>query len=268
LPELPDIKLNEHQFAVVEQMVKERRDFWLEFDIRNHFRLGPIKYHSVVGMIKGTEFPDEYVIISGHLDAFDVATGGIDCGTGSGPMMEAARMIALSGAKPKRSILFIAFAAEEFGLLGAKAWVKGNPSKLPNIINLFNRDGGPLPPVSITVPQSWYDDMVKICAPIKQIREDYPFEVILQKEPRNRPRVPASHDGTVFAVEGVPTIGFDLVDFKGYDFNYNEIWHTERDLYTKNIPEYQEHTATATAIIALGIANLDKPLSREGVYKD
>lgn len=268
LPELPDIKLNEHQFAVVEQMVKERREFWLEFDIRNHFRLGPIKYHSVVGMIKGTEFPDEYVIISGHLDAFDVATGGIDCGTGIGPMMETARMIALSGAKPKRTILFIAFAAEEFGLLGAKAWVKGNPSKLPKIINLFNRDGGPLPPVSITVPQSWYDDMVKICAPIKQIREDYPFEVILQKEPRNRPRVPASHDGTVFAVEGVPTIGFDLVDFKGYDFNYGEIWHTERDLYTKNIPEYQEHTATATAIIALGIANLDKPLSREGVYKD
>ena len=73
----------------------------MEFDIRNHFKLGPVKYHNVVASIKGTKYPDEYVIISGHLDAFDVATGGIDCGTGIGPMMEAARLIALSGAKPK-----------------------------------------------------------------------------------------------------------------------------------------------------------------------
>ena len=67
-----------------------------------------------------------------------------------------------------------------------------------------------------------------------------------------------------FAIEGVPTLGFTTEDFKGYDFDYGEIWHTERDLYTKNIPEYQEHTATVTAIIALGVANLDKQLSREG----
>ena len=61
-------------------------------------------------------------------------------------------------------------------------------------------------------------------------------------------------DASVFAIEGVPTLGFTTEDFKGYDFDYGEIWHTERDLYTKNIPEYQEHTATVTAIIALGVA--------------
>ena len=68
-------------------------------------------------------------------------------------------------------------------------------------------------------------------------------------------------------MEGVPTIGFTTEDFKGYNFEYQEIWHTERDLYTKNVPEYQEQTATATAIIALGVANLEKQLSREGLYK-
>ena len=47
-----------------------------------------MKYHNVVASIKGTKYPDEYVIISGHLDSYDVATGGIDCGTGIGPMME------------------------------------------------------------------------------------------------------------------------------------------------------------------------------------
>ena len=266
LPEVPDIKLDEHQFDIIKQMVAERRTFELEFDIRNHFKLGPIKYHNVVATIKGSKYPDECVIVSGHLDAYDVATGGIDCGTGIGPMMEAARMIAMSGAKPKRSIIFIGFAGEEFGLLGAQAWVKAHKDKLPKIANMFNRDSGPEPPVGISVPQAMYDDFVKITAPIKLIRPDYPFEVKVA-EPRQKPTKMGGTDASVFAMEGVPTIGFTTEDFKGYNFDYQEIWHTERDLYTKNVPEYQEHTATATAIIALGVANLEKQLSREGLYK-
>ena len=247
-------------------MVKERRNFWLEFDIRNHFKLGPVKYHNVVASIKGTKYPDEYVIISGHLDSYDVATGGIDCGTGIGPMMEAARMIALSGAKPKRTILFVAFAGEEFGLLGAKAYVKTHAKELGKIANLFNRDGGPTPPVGISVAQAMYDDFVEVCKPVKEIRADYPFEVKVAK-PFKRPTQSGGTDASVFAVEGVPTFGFNTQDIKGYNFSYGEIWHTERDLYTKNIPEYQEHAATVTAVVALGIANLSKQLSREGMHK-
>lgn len=266
-PELPDIKLDEHQFKVIEQMVKERReDFLLEFDIRNHFKLGPVKYHNVVATIKGSKYPDECVMVSGHLDAFDVGTGGIDCGTGIAPMMEAARMIALSGAKPKRTIVFVAFAGEEFGLLGAKAYCKTHAKELPKIANLFNRDGGPEPPVGIAVSQAMYDDFVKITEPVKRIREDYPFEVTV-RPPRKRPTIPGGVDSEVFAVEGVPTYTFTTKDIKGYNFSYGEIWHTERDLYTKNIPEYLEHTATVTAIVVLGVANLDKQLSREGVFE-
>ena len=115
-----------------------------------------------------------------------MATGGIDCGTGIGPMMEAARMIALSGAKPKRTILFVAFAGEEFGLLGAKAYVKTHAKELGKIANLFNRDGGPTPPVGISVPQAMYDDFVEVCKPVKEIRADYPFEVKVAK-PFKRP---------------------------------------------------------------------------------
>ncbi|MFW5706044.1 MAG: peptidase M28, partial [Bacteroidota bacterium] len=69
LPTIPDIKLDQHQYAIIKQMAEERRYFQLEFDIRNHFKLGPVKYHNVIGVIPGTKYPDEYVIISGHLDA-------------------------------------------------------------------------------------------------------------------------------------------------------------------------------------------------------
>lgn len=266
LPTVPDIKLDEHQFRIIEQMAKERREFWLEFDIRNYFKLGPVKYHNVVATIPGTKYPDEYVIVSGHLDAYDVASGAIDCGTGIGPMMEVARLIALSGAKPKRTILFIAFAGEEFGLLGAQAWAKQHASALGKISNMFNRDGGPTPPVGIAVPQAMYDDFVKICEPVKDINKDFPFEVTVAK-PRKRPVRMGGTDASVFAMQGVPTIGFREEDVKGYNFNYGEIWHTERDRFDHEIPEYQEHTAVVTAVVALGVANLDKQLSREGLYE-
>jgi len=64
----------------------------------------------------------------------------------------------------------------------------------------------------------------------------------------------------------VPTIGFRNEDPKGYDFNYHEIWHTERDLYNKSIPEYQNHASVATALLVFGIANLDHLLPRQGYY--
>ena len=265
-PELPDIKLDEHQYEIIAEMVKERReDFMLEFEIRNHFKLGPIKYNNVIASIKGSKYPNEYVIISGHLDAYDVGTGGVDCGTGIAPMMEAARLLALSGAKPKRTILFVAFAGEEFGLLGSKAYCERHKNELGKIANLFNRDGGPEPPVGIGVSQAMYDDFVEIAKPISKIREDIPFEVTV-RQPRKRPTKAGGTDAEVFAMNGVPTYGFTTKDIIGYNFYYPEIWHTERDLYNKNIPEYLEHTATVTAIIALGVANLDKQLPRDGVF--
>ncbi len=71
-----------------------------------------------------------------------------------------------------------------------------------------------------------------------------------------------------FALKGVPTLAFDAPDAKGYDFSYQEIWHTENDLYTKSIPEYQEHTSIVTAVVVYGLANLDHLLSRKGLYLD
>lgn len=267
LPKVPDIKLNEHQYAVIEQMAKERQRFFLEFNIRNHFRMGPIPYHNVIGVIPGTEYPDEYVIVGGHLDAFDVATGGVDNGSGATPAMEAARLIMKAGGKPKRTILVFLFAGEEFGLLGSKSWVERNADKLDKISNMFNRDGGPTVTSGISVPPAMMDDFTKICEPLNEINPDFPF-TITERKPTERPKFAGSTDSSPFAMAGVPTLSFSTSDPKGYDFNYGEIWHTERDLYNMSIPEYQDHTSIVTAIVVYGVANLDHLLSREGYWKE
>ncbi|GAP43484.1 peptidase family M28 [Lentimicrobium saccharophilum] len=267
LPTVPDIKLDEHQFAVIEQMVKERRTVLLEFDIRNHFKPGPVKYHNVIGIIPGTQYPEEYVIMGGHLDAYDVATGGVDDGSGVSPTMEAARLIMKAGGKPKRTILVCLWAAEEFGLLGSQSWVDRNREKLPYISNMFNRDSGPLAPVSISVSEAMWSEMEKVCAPVTDINPDFPFEM-KKRDPSARPLKPWGTDSGPFAVEGVPVMSFGLEDVKGYNFNYREIWHTERDTYNKSIPEYQEHAAVVTAVVVYGIADLKRLLPREGYFTE
>ncbi|MEA3461576.1 MAG: M28 family peptidase [Bacteroidota bacterium] len=265
LPTVPDIKLDEHQYDLIYRMAEERRYFQLEFDIRNHFRLGPIKYHSVIGIIPGTEFPDEYVLMSGHLDAYDVATGGVDDGSGVSPTMEAARLIMEAGGKPKRTILVVLWAGEEFGLLGSSSWVVRNADKLENISNMVNKDGGPEVPVALSVSAAMMEDFEPIVEVINTINPDFPVE-LKERAPRPRPAMAWGTDSGPFAVKGVPTISFEEGDPKGYDFSYFEIWHTERDTYNKAIPEYNEQSATATAVLVYGLANLDHKLSREGYY--
>jgi len=265
LPGVPDIKLDEHQYAIIEQMAKERQRFELEFNIRNHFRLGPIPYHNVIGVIPGTEFPDEYVIVSAHLDSYDVATGTVDNGSGAAPTIEVARLLMEADAKPKRSIMVILWTGEEFGLLGSQSWVDRNTDKHDKIANMFNRDGGPTVANSISVPVAMMEDFEKICEPLNSINPEFPF-TLKESTPMKRPTKPWSTDSGPFAVAGIPTLTFGTADTKGYDFNYGEIWHTERDLYNMAIPEYLEHTPIVTAIVVYGIANLDHLLSRAGYW--
>ncbi len=267
LPTIPDIKLEDKQYKIIEQMAKERRYFQLEFDIRNYFKMGPVKYYNVVGKIKGTKYPDEYVIMGGHLDCFDVASGGVDDGSGVSPAMEAARLIMAAGGKPQRTILVCLWAGEEFGLLGSKSWVERNVKSWDKISNYFNRDGGPLVANSLTVPADLYDDFAKICEPLNSINPDFPFTLNKSTgEPGPRPTSAGGSDHAYFAMNGIPTLSFGQADPKGYNFDYMEIWHTERDMYNKSIAEYQNQTSVVTAVVAYGVANLDKVLSRNGLY--
>lgn len=269
LPTIPDIKLDKQQYDVIKAMVDRREYFQLEFDIRNHFKMGPVKYHNVIGVMKGSKYPDEYVLTGGHLDAYDVATGGVDCGNGATAVLEAARLIAEAGGKPKRTILFCLWAAEEFGLWGSKYFVESKTVPLEKISNYFNRDGGPLVPTSITVSEAMYEDFVKVCKPLENANPEFPFKVNMrQGEPGPIPTNAGGSDHAYFQMNGVPTISFGLTDAKGYNFDYGEIWHTERDTYNMVFPDYQEHASLCNAVVLYGLANLDHILSRKGLFKE
>ena len=269
LPTVCDILLDEAQFKVVKDKVLRKDIFQLEFDIRNHFYRGPVKYHNIIGILRGSKYPKEYVLAGGHLDSYDSASGAVDDGNGTSVTMEAARLLATSGAKPKRTILFCIWTAEEFGLLGSKYFVENKTVPLEKISNYINRDGGPLCATGVTVPPAMYDDYVSVCKPLEDLNPEFPFTVSKREgPPQPRPTRAGGSDHAYFSMNGVPTISFRETDPKGYNFEYREIWHTERDIYNKLIPEYMEHSAVVTAVVLYGIANLDHLLSRDGLYKE
>ena len=96
----------------------------LEFDIEAKFYDETTKAFNVVAEIPGTTRKDEYVLLGGHLDSWQGATGATDNATGVAVMMEAARIIKALGLKTQRSIRLGLWSAEEQGLIGSRAYVK------------------------------------------------------------------------------------------------------------------------------------------------
>ena len=263
LPVLPDIKLAEGQFNEIKGLVEKGEKVELEFDIRNWFKMGPIKYHNVVAMLRGTTYPDEYVVIGGHFDCFSGATGAVDDGSGFAPGMEAIRLIKTAGGQPKRSIIVMLFAAEESGLVGSQAWLRKHPEIQSKIFMMINRDGSPSAITGASVPETWYADFQKITAPLVNLNPKWPFK-LERGLPRAHATTAGGTDSSSFEMVSVPTLGFRTQT--GYV--YNHAWHTLFDLYSELVPytEHQQHSALVTAVVAFGAANLAKPLTREGVY--
>ena len=274
LPVLPDIKLLDSQYKEIRTLVEKNEPVVLEFDIRNYFRMGPVKYHNVVATLRGTTYPDEYVVIGAHFDAFSSGAGAVDDGSGFGTGMEALRLIAASGAKPRRSILFIAFAAEEQGLVGSQAWLKRHPDLWNKIVMMTQWDTSPYAITGATVPESWYGDFQAITAPVAGLNPRWPFR-LARGVPRAHATSPGGSDPSAFEMQGIPTLSFAATTARvGADgreipaFAYPYAWHTTNDLYSELVPyaEHLQHSALVTAVVAYGVANLDKPLTRAGVY--
>ncbi len=84
---------------------------------------GPIKARNVIATIEGSSLRKEKIVVGGHLDSWDLATGAIDNGIGAFSVLDMARTLKAVNVKPKRSIEFVMFMGEEEGLLGSKAYV-------------------------------------------------------------------------------------------------------------------------------------------------
>ena len=107
--------------------------------------------YNVIGDLKGTEHPEQVVIVSGHLDSWDLGTGAIDDGAGVAVSMQAANLCQQLHLKPKRTIRVIAWMNEENGLAGGKAYALDHEKEIANHFAAMETDGGAGHPLGINV---------------------------------------------------------------------------------------------------------------------
>jgi hypothetical protein len=114
----------------------------LELEVQNTFIPGPIMVYNTVGEIPGSDKPNESVVLGGHLDSWDLGQGTTDDGTGTVVVLEAARILVKTGARPHRTIRFILFTGEEQGIHGSHAYVEQHKSEMPHISMCLVHDLG------------------------------------------------------------------------------------------------------------------------------
>ena len=225
----------------------------LEFDIQNTFVQGPIPQYNVIADLVGSEQPDEFVIVCGHLDSWDGAQGAVDNGTGIATTLEAARLLTLAGAKPKRTIRFILWTGEEQGLFGSVQYVKAHADELPRTSAVLCHDGGTNYLSGLPVTAEIKAQLEGPLAVLTTLDPDMPFEFKVMEG-----LTPVGSDSDVFIPLDVPGMFWEQAGRSDYDHHH----HTQFDLFEAAIPEYQRHSAIVAAVGAYQIANLPELVTR------
>lgn len=249
LPSFPRIQVRYDQFQKLFAAVEDGQEVKLRFDVRNWFRKGPIPLYNVIAELEGHEKPDEFVVVGGHIDSWDGATGTTDNGTGSSTTLEAARILAAVGAKPRRTIRFMLWSGEEQGLMGSRAWAQRNRKIVrENCQAALVHDGGTNYAGGILGSSAQMPVLRSAFAGFETIDPDFPFAVQEGKQPSY------GSDHVSFIMLRAP--GFYWQQKGTALYNYGH--HTQHDTFDLAVPEYQRQTATIAALGALALANIEE----------
>jgi hypothetical protein len=144
---LPTLFVTHDDYSMLYRLVtrKDAPPVKAELEIQAKIIPGPVTVYNTVGEIRGSEKPDEYVVVGAHLDSWDLGQGTTDNGTGSSVVLESARVLgklAKEGIRPKRTIRFCLFTGEEEGLVGSKEYVKRHKDEMARTSMALVHDTG------------------------------------------------------------------------------------------------------------------------------
>ena len=217
--------------------------------------MGVVPTFNTLAEIKGTEKPDEYVMLSAHFDSWDGGTGATDNGTGTLTMMEAMRILKKVYPHPKRTILVGHWGSEEQGLNGSRAFVEDHPEIVQHLQALFNQDNGTGRVINIT-GQGFLYAYEYIDRWLSKVPEAIrkPIETKFPGTPGG-----GGSDFASFVAAGAPA--FSLSSLNWSYFNYT--WHTNRDTYDKIVFDDVRNNAILTAILVYMASEDPVTTSRE-----
>lgn len=205
--------------------------------------------YNVVGDLKGSEHPEQVVVVSGHLDSWDLGTGAIDDGAGVAVAMGTAQLVQRLHLRPKRTIRVIAWMDEENHGSGHQAYATTHGSEFSSLIAAIESDNGAAHPLGFKAKMN--TTALSLLGPVQGILEPLGASVVQPVEDS-----PES-DLEPMAKAGVPTLGI-LQDARTY-FYYH---HTAADTLDKVVPQELRENAAAMAVMGYALANIPEPLPR------
>jgi len=247
---LPTAFITGEGYRMIYRMLK-KGPVELEIEISNSLSKKPVEVYNTVGEIRGTEKPDEVVILGAHLDSWDLGTGSTDNGTGSMAVLEAARTLAKLDLKPRRTIRFILFTGEEQGLIGSKEYVRAHKSELGKISGALIHDSGTGRVLAIGLHDNYQDREIvdQVIAPLGELK---------MLEP------------TTAREYGTDSLSFDEVGVPGFwcaqeIAEYFKTHHSQSDTFDKVWKDDINQGAQVMAAWAYSTAQLPEMLPRRPV---
>ncbi len=247
---MPSAFITGEGYRMIYRMLK-KGPVELELEITNSLSKKPVEVANTVGEIRGTEKPEEVVIVGGHLDSWDLGTGSTDNGTGSMAVMEAARTLGKLNLKPKRTIRFVLFTGEEQGLIGSKEYVRAHKSEMGKISGALIHDSGTGRVLAIGLHDNYQD------LPIVD-QQILPLGELKLLEP------------TTAREYGTDSLSFDEVGVPGFwcvqDIaEYMKTHHSQSDTFDKVWKDDVNQGAQVLATWAYSTAELPEMLPRRAV---
>src|SRR5438876_4634504 len=211
-------------------------------------QLPDVESYNVIADIKGSAHPEQMIIVSGHLDSWDLGTGAIDDGAGVAVSMEMANLIQKLRLKPKRTIRVIAWMNEESGEAGSKQYAKDHEKDISNHFAAMETDAGAGHPIGVNVKAN--AEVKKMFAPVAAILQESGAGILNLVEH-------CGADIEPLEKAGVPA--FSPIQDSRFYFNYH---HTAADTLDKIVPKELAENSAVVAVAAYALANMEQPLPR------
>jgi len=217
--------------------------------------LGEVPQFNVIAELKGTEKPDEYILLGAHLDSWHSAGGATDNGTGTITMLEAMRILSKTYPRPKRTILVGHWGAEEVGAIGSNAFREDHPEVIDGLQLAFNQDNG-----TWRFEKIEGQGMLGIASHLPRWMAEIPTEFsehIALELPG--PQDNRGSDHISFLCAGAPSFRLQ----SPYDEYRQYTWHTNRDTYDKIVFDDLKENATVAAMLAYRASEDPERVGRE-----
>lgn len=244
---IPAICIAKEKGFELKEKLKAGKKVQAHIAMTNHSDL--IKARNVIATLKGSELPDEKIIIGGHLDSWDLATGAIDNGIGSFAILDIARAFKANKLQPKRTIQFVMFMGEEQGLLGSTYMVDQavKDGSIEQIKYMFNIDMGGNP-VGVNAGGKLNDTTF-----FKNVGTDImAIDTIYKNKFSNRSGLHSDHQP--FMLEGVPILSVH----SNLDRSIYGCYHSDCDDFKLVNETHIRNTARFGTMILFALANIDK----------